>query len=227
MANRNKYGLFRIGDADRFRVEASSAAENMGGKLNWTNPAEDERMFYYDVSGDVHTVLMAFRGGVSSLFRLELAKRLTCPWIELRIQEGSIWDYSLYLGDELIDNFSVYPDYWVGAGGGDAAYYEARKGNPALLADVWGVPLERIERYLIQWEMRPNPGVEVLVINPPDPVPVPEETIAIAWPLGKAYPWDEYEYGDAYQAFDVLRALGGKHPPPCAAIDLPERPART
>ena len=63
-------------------------------------------------------------------------------------------------------------------------------GRPELLAVAWGVPLESIERYVLQWDME-DPNNESSVITRP----------------GKAYPTDKFEYGDYNQLFDFLEKL--------------------
>jgi hypothetical protein len=109
-------------------------------------------------------------------------------WVQVRIQEGSLWDMSLHAGMLNIDNFSTLPEYWDDD---DPLMVEWKKGRPELLALAWDVPIERIERYYRQWGMRE----------------VDEDAFETIL-RGKAYETDRSEYGSIWQAHDFMRALG-------------------
>ena len=158
----------------------------------------------------------------------KLGRKSGLPWIELRIQEGAIWDYALYQGDQCVDLFSVCPQYWsdppqltvfsygsslkrmVFEAFGSRRYDDMDerlaewKGKPAVLAELWGLPKARIERYLVNWGIATDPK---------------EHTFQFTL-SGRAYPDDQFEYGNYEQFFDMLRVLGGKEPLDLHTLEL-------
>jgi hypothetical protein len=108
----------------------------------------------------------------------------------VRIQEGSLWDYSLYDGASHIDNFSTLAEYWDD----NPEWIATQRGNPTLLARVWRIDQATVENYLKPW------GFEL-------------DGDSFRTSLrGKAYPTDRHEYGDIWQMTDFLRALGAHDP---------------
>lgn len=71
------------------------------------------------------------------------------PFMEARIQEGTLWDYSLLRGMQNLDRFSTFPQYWEDEE--DPIDILANKGNPAMVSLVFGVPVEKFDRYLRHW----------------------------------------------------------------------------
>lgn len=122
-----------------------------------------------------------------------LSRKYECPWMELRQQEGDHWDFGLWRAGEPVADFStrvaafdyegVQPRPW-------------KSGDPEVVAQTWGAPLARIERYLVDWDSLPRSvlGVE------------------------KAYETDSFCYGDCDQLYDFMRAIGA-----CAPCGHPER----
>jgi hypothetical protein len=188
--------LYKGGSEAAFRSYVEQAALNLGGQAPWGRPpAEPEEDFRFHSDGLHHAIYVA---RPSYPFLLEIGRLSQLPWIALRIQEGSLWDYTLHRGTEKVDDFSPWPEYWEDPNQpGFAKFKEERRGNPEVLASVWSVPVERIERYVKQWGEIADPDVKDLVHH--------ELT-------GKAYPSDRSPYGSYEQFFDVLRALGGKEP---------------
>ena len=84
------------------------------------------------------------------------------------------------------------PQYWDD----DPAEIESKKGNAGVFSRTWGVPVDRITRYLANWGM---------IVDD-------EEGIYRTVLKGKAYPTDRFEYGDYNQMEDFLFALGGRMP---------------
>ena len=103
-----------------------------------------------------------------------------------------------------VDNFSTLPEYW----GGDLEWMATQRGKPELLARCWQIEQSKIENYLKPWgfELDEDEGVINTTLR------------------GKAYPTDQYEYGDIWQMADFLRALGAHDPnfdePHCIPRDL-------
>ena len=138
----------------------------------------------------------------------------------------------LFRGDQCMDTFSVCPQYWsdppqataiIFEGGtikrfvskvfGPRLYKDPEEklrtwsGKPDVLASLWGLPRERIERYLVNWGFKIDPDDEMTF----------EYTLT-----GRAYPDDEHDYGDYEQFFDVLRALGAVDPVDQHTLRLPK-----
>lgn len=202
MAQRFKLRLYKGPSGSTMRQVMSDVALSLGGAITWSKPAsgvQDLRMAHV---GDVHTLDIPYQGGIEFLFCKDVGSRLGGSWLELRIQEGSIWDYALYRGGKMLDKFSVCPQFWEG-GELDAKEMEAWKGKPAVLAEAWGLPVDGIRNYLVNWGYRNRPDTFDFELK------------------GKAYSTDEHSYGNYEQFFDVLNVLGGKEPMEQHTIVLP------
>jgi hypothetical protein len=203
MGMRYTLRLYKGTDAATFRNGMEHAAGALSGSITWGVAGSGDGVLRLSHDGDVHTVFIPYQG-TDFTFCREVGRLLRLPWLELRIEEGSLWDYSLYLGDESLDNFSVCPQYWDG---GDPETIRERKGKPDILASTWGLPVGRIERYLVNWGYQ-----------------VDEKRGTFSFERkGKAYPTDAYPYGNYEQYFDVLRALGGQEPTEQHTITLPNQ----
>lgn len=177
----------------QFQKGFAEQVERYGGEVHWhlpkTEPGEDLRTAH---AGQVHTIYLPYLGGADYLICRLVGAALEAPWIEMRIQEGALWDYSLYDGAKHVDQFSTLPEYWDED---DEQAMERGLGDPDLVARLWSVPKERIERYLRHWGMEPlGDGLFETKLK------------------GKAYESDEDEYGSIYQMFDFLRSLGAVDP---------------
>ena len=139
-------------------------------------------------------------------------------WMELRIQEGSLWDYSLYRGDAHLHNFSTWPTYWDT----DRQFVESQRGNVDQLVQSWGCEKQRVANYLRQWKEKfhwysyPLGWIKWLY-SPPIVMSTGHWYFRLFNPIellphGKAYDSDEHEYGDIWQVLDFLRALGATDP---------------
>ena len=208
MGLRYKLRLYKGTDAATFRKEMVRAAEAMGGSIQWdvpgTNRYDDLRVAHDD---DVHTIYLPYQE-VDFIYCENLGIKLGLSWMEIRIQEGSIWDYCLCRGKDLLDTFSVCPQYWE-AEETDPAELEKWQGKPEVLAEAWNLPVERIRNYLVNWGYRS----------------IPRKNIFEFTRDGKAYPTDEHSYGDYEQFFDVLKVLGGREPMEQHTIHLPHKPS--
>jgi hypothetical protein len=117
-----------------------------------------------------------------------LSKRLKEPVFSFHIHDGGLWMYSLYENGELVDQFNPVPDYWQEL---DDEERRAWQGNAAEIARrVPGLTQEQIAKYLVQW------GDEVFEAE--------ERT--------KAYPTDQFNYGDDWQLVDFMGKLGLDYP---------------
>ena len=198
--------LYKGTEAATFREEMSRAAETVGGSIKWNvphaRPDEDLRLAH---NNDVHTVYLPYNEDLHLVYFQELGRRLRLPWLEIRIQDGSIWTYTLYRGKEVLDTFSVCPQYWD-ADQTAPAELEEWQGKPDVLSKAWNLPIERVEKYLVNWGYRDQPDSNFFEFRR----------------TGKAYPTDEHPYGDYEQFFDVLKVLGGVEPREQHTIKLPK-----
>ena len=86
----------------------------------------------------------------------EISRLVSGAHLELRIQEGDHWDFSLYQHGTLVADFSTR-----------VAYFNYRndpypmrpwkQGDASAFAKVWGVPLDQIAPYLIDWDALAGP----------------------------------------------------------------------
>lgn len=185
--------VFKGPDRNEFRSAVEAVVTRYAGRVSWEDaplvPNEDFRTSH---SGNVHAVYLPGLSGADHLLCMRIGEKLSTPWLELRVQEGCLWDYSLYVGSTHLDDFSTLPEYW----GEDEEWNATQRGNPQLLGATWDIKQSRIERYLCPWgfEMDEDEGVFDTLLR------------------GKAYEQDDFEYGDIWQMLDFLRALGAVDP---------------
>ena len=204
MSMRYTLRLFKGGSSTAFRNAMEQTAKSSNAVLIWNRvDDQDMRLCHND---KVHTLYIPYRSGADDRFCEALGKHLALPWMELRIQDGALWDYALCDGVRGVDNFSTLPQYWDDIENPDPDVLKGWKGNPQLLASLWVLPVRRIERYLVNWgcqrdPSRPRGYRHVLT--------------------GKAYPSDRAPYGDYEQFFDFLHALGRAEPTERHSLILP------
>jgi hypothetical protein len=80
------------------------------------------------------------------------------------------------------------------------------RGDAQKLAALWQLPVERIDRYIVQWGL----------------YAIDEDTFDYRL-KGKAYPTDRFNYGNPDQMDDFLKALGGEFPIGNHTLTLPQR----
>ncbi len=204
-------------------------ARTTGSVLHWSVKGYGSSDLRLSSRGDVHSVYLANQRGDFAFFE-QLGKLSSLPWIELRIQEGALWDYTLFKGDQCADMFSVCPQYFsdprkisvvsfagslkkiasIALGSKQYKDFDERlaawEGKPAVLAELWDLPVERIERYLVNWGFATNPGQQTFKYER----------------SGRAYTDDQFEYGNYEQFYDVLRVLGAMEPTDFHTLELPK-----
>ena len=111
MSERLILRLYKGGSTAEFRAYAERTALAVGGQLRWGTHGTHAQDFRFHSDGIHHTVYIPYQGS-DFTYCLELGRMSQLPWIELRIQEGSLWDYGLYRGAEIADDFSPWPEYW-------------------------------------------------------------------------------------------------------------------
>lgn len=190
MGERVTIQIFRGMSGPSFRTAWTTAVAKLGGGVQWDCAPDSPQSSFRSIQGDRVTTVLLYGGRFRLCSAFALANDL--PWMELRIQEGSLWDYTLLHGDQVVDQFSTLPEYWDPD---DTVTCDANRGDASLLTRLWDVPLERIERYLEPWGYREL-----------------DEGTFDTTRRGKAYPDDQHEYGDIWQMLDFLNALGGDYP---------------
>jgi hypothetical protein len=195
--------VYRSDSTEAFREAVVQAAATLHGSLTWAQSGRGPADLRLSSKGCTHTLYIPYQA-LSFPFCQEIGCILDAPWIEIRIQEGSLWDYTLYRGAECVDRFSVAPEYWLEPKAITEDYLREQRGNPQKLSTLWDIPVERIERYLVSW------GFYV----------VDEDTFAFRL-KGKAYETDRFEYGNPDQMDDFLKALGGEFPMENHTLTLP------
>lgn len=136
--------VFKGPDKVEFRRVFAREAERHGGCVMWDRErAENEEDLRTTHRAEVHTVYLPYlRGSADWMLCRLVGAALGAPWIEARIQEGTLWDYSLYNGAKHVDQFSTLPEYW----GDEEMNLEEYRGDASLLAELWSVPVGRVER---------------------------------------------------------------------------------
>jgi hypothetical protein len=205
MSTRLQLRLFRGGNAVSFREAVGQAASSLGGTVTWDQHGPGPSDLRFSTRGEVHSLYVPYQDAAFPFCR-EIGRILDCPWIEIRIQEGALWDYSLYRGNECIDMFSVAPEYWLEPADITEDYLRCWRGDPRKLATLWQLPLASVERYIVSWCLHT----------------VDEDTYEFRL-KGKAYPTDKYDYGNADQMYDILNTLGGEFPLGDHTLILPPR----
>jgi len=112
-----------------------------------------------------------------------LSRQLGVPAFSFHIHDGDFWMFTLFADGQVVTRFNAMPHYFDPEE--DAASW---RGDPQVVARlVPGVSAENIENYLVQWDF--------------------DYTA-----LGKAYPDDEFKYGDCWQLCDFMKRLGLNYP---------------
>lgn len=179
-----------VGASEGAVVEAlRSYAETREGSL------EEEELTTND---DECLVLSEGVGGVTVLYpghffdwdssSQHLSEQLGTPVFSFHIHDGDLWMYVLYDGSKEVDRFNPVPDYWEEL---DPDERSSWQGNASAVAKrVPGLNADAIAKYLVEWDD------EVLESNE----------------RKKAYPADQYYYGDDWQLVDFMTKLGLDYP---------------
>lgn len=112
-----------------------------------------------------------------------IARIVDAPHLELRVQESDHWDFSLFHHDALIADFSTRVAYFDDDPTSPRPW---KLGSAEAFANAWGIPQDKILRYLVDWNALPSPRV--------------------------CREGDKYPTGDWRQVFDFMTALGINQP---------------
>ena len=192
MAERLTLRVLKGCSEGEFRAGVEETVAHHGGHVFWNAAPQDaDEDFRTSHNGVVHALYLPYLDGTDYSICLDVGRLLSVSWIEVRIQEGTLWDYSLYTGDKHLHNFSVLPEYWEE----DEEWIAGQRGDPRILAETWGIDRSRIENYLRPWRFRLLEDEDMEIVSG-----------------GKAYDSDLHEYGDFWQMHDFIRALGAHDP---------------
>ena len=184
MSERTVYSIIKGVSPDRARALIKEAARALPGPRpkhskwsDWTYGVRPKKMVAL-ACGDSLVIS-------SEAWRLadEIARLVDSPTLELRVQEGDHWDFTLFHRAEVIADFSTrvsYFDYDSTASG------PWKQGDAMSFSTTWNVPLEQISPYLIDWDSLPTPHF------------VADD--------------DEFSTDDWRQVFDFMRAIGVDYP---------------
>lgn len=192
--------LFKTVDPDLFEKNIEYAlATTRRGSIKW-NPSENQLQKLKD---DEYVGWCNSKEGGSSLLidtncsdvMFSLAYSLSSPLLSIRFQEKSFWEASLFVGRDQKIRFSTCSAQW---GENEVKNYFC---DPAVLSEIWGVPVDKFKRYLVDWGLTKVWVEEFKVMSP-----------TYERRGEKAYPTDTHEYGDLFQGLDFIRALGAADP---------------
>lgn len=110
-----------------------------------------------------------------------LSVKLKTPVLLLYIYDEDFWGYYFYNDGMESDSFCPLPDYFDE----EASEAEEYKGDAGVISRYFEVDRKEIERYLTRWTDELLGEVEI-----------------------KAYPDDEFCYGDCWQMADFMKRLG-------------------
>ena len=110
MALRHTVWAYRYSDLEAFKEAMRAAAEKGDGSFQADKPPEtyDTRVWVSEGPNAI-SVVYPSRDNIFQFIR-ELSWALGgAPFPAAHIQEGSLWDYSLYRGGDALDTFSTFP----------------------------------------------------------------------------------------------------------------------
>lgn len=114
-----------------------------------------------------------------------LSRDLQTSVFSFHIHDEDLWMFQLFYKGELVSRFNPVPDYWQDLI--SEQEIESWQGDAQKVKEyVPGLEVNSIDKYFIRWD---DLGEEE-----------------------KAYPEDEFEYGDCWQVVDFMEKLGLKYP---------------
>jgi hypothetical protein len=149
------YSIVKGVDAASTRPALTEAASALPGPApdnsRWSDHAyvHGER----EMVGVVHGDTLCISDNAHQLAG-EIARRTGALHMELRIQEGDHWDFSLYQANQLIADFSTRVGAWEPD---STAPRPWKRGSLETFARAWGVEPNAVEPYLIDWDALREP----------------------------------------------------------------------
>jgi hypothetical protein len=216
MAERIQIHVFKGVTLGDFQSASDQVAERIGRAISWnTEPLDRKDAFLVAANQNAVAVCL---NREDALFVTEVAKSLKATWMSVRMQEGELWDYSLYRGEFDIHTFTTFPAYW----GMKRLSKHAVRNVLDELCREWGCSRACVEKYMVQWKVQrpwyPYAFWWITWIYPRPTVILSDHwyfrmfMLVDTIPKGKAYDSDKAEYGDCWQMIDFLRAIGAPVP---------------
>lgn len=175
--------------SDQARVEhalRAYAAARGGNLAAQVGTLGDENMLLLSESASGVTVMYpdSFLGwDDASAF---LSEHLNTPVFSFHIHDGDLWMFILYERGEAVAQFNPIPDYWDDSVSSDEI--ESWSGDAESVArHIPNLQPANIERYFTRWDLDADAPA-------------------------KAYPDDEFTYGDCWQLSDFMRRVGLQYP---------------
>jgi len=112
----------------------------------------------------------------------------------VRIHDGDYWSHSLLRDGVFLDRFATMPDYFTDDPEQIARLKAKFAGQPMLVAEATGRPVEQIAPYLVHVELEDDEDEDGWDVAEPE--------------MGKAFPDDEFDLDNAWVFVDFWRRLG-------------------
>jgi len=184
MSTRTVYSIVKGVDPDRARTVIEDAAKSLPGPQrknskwsDWTYVVESKQMVALACPDALVLADEAWR------LAAEIARVLDAPHLELRVQEGDHWDFTLYHRAQVVADFSTRVSYFNSSAPAPRPW---KLGNAAAFAELWILPLQRVLPYLVDWDQSADSRFAV--------------------------EGDSFPTGDWRQIFDFMRAIGIDNP---------------
>jgi len=196
MATRTRYSIIKGIPRDRAKLVINQAVQAMPGPVprhsKWSDATYvvKPKQFSALLCGDA----LVLADDAWPLAH-QLASELNAPHLELRVQESDHWDFTLYRGKQLVADFSTRVGYFEDDPSKPRPW---KQGDATSVSATWGVPLDHLAPYLIDWDSQTVPQL--------------------------ARPCDRFRTSDWRQGFDFMLAIGVENPydhPDQFSLDVP------
>ncbi len=181
----NLSGVIGASSDDVAKALAEFAAANSGDFALAEGTTDDQDIGVILQQGSNTSVF--YPAGLEQWFELSqhLSYRLQKPVFSFHIHDEDFWMYYLFHKGEEVGHFNPVSEYWGTLSPEEKILWS---GDPQLISQlVPDVHPSSIEKYLVEWDVSKN---------------VQE----------KAYPDDEYTFGDCWQMCDFMRKIGLSYP---------------
>lgn len=116
----------------------------------------------------------------------------------VRIHDGDYWSHALLRNGATLDRFATMPDYFTDDPIEVARLTAKYAGQPALVAETLGCPVEQVAPYLVQVNVEDGEDEEGYYVVEPE--------------IGRAFPDDEFELDSPWVFIDFWRRIGPRYP---------------
>lgn len=117
-----------------------------------------------------------------------LSHRVGRPVFSFHIHDGDFWMYVLFENGEVVDRFNPLPDYWQTVDDDERVAWQGD--TTKIIQRIPSLEPNQIANYLQQWDIEAY-GSDARI---------------------KAYPTDQFYYGDDWQLIDFMRKLDFTYP---------------